>query len=87
VAKHLRIKVGEFTFIFKYETEHPELLHIYAQHLMQPKDAIDTFFEGAEDKWDEQHKRFETSTESITILWFWKVQDEVVYIISCYRNY
>jgi len=35
-----RLKANGITFVFKYEADHPELLHIFARHSKEPDDAI-----------------------------------------------
>ncbi|MGE0083850.1 MAG: hypothetical protein AB7S75_05460 [Desulfococcaceae bacterium] len=33
----------DHTFLFKYEDDMPDLLHIYVRHLTQPEDATKAF--------------------------------------------
>jgi hypothetical protein len=70
-------------FLFKFDDVAPDLLHIYARHLTNPRDAIATFFEG-QTKWDEQFQRFETLTDSHCLYWFWLEKDKVVMVVSCF---
>jgi hypothetical protein len=39
-------RANGITFVFKYESDYPELLHIYVRHLKEPDDAIDIFING-----------------------------------------
>ena len=78
-------EVGGIRFVFAYDSEAPELLHIYARHLMEPGDAIDTFFDG-DQAWNKEHKRFETSTAELTVFWLWLEEDVAVMVISCFSN-
>ena len=68
-----------------HEPHAPDLLHIYVRHLTSIDDALDTFFNGRTN-WHEEHKRFETYTESHGLFWFWLEQEKVVMIISCFMQ-
>ena len=72
-------------FDFRYEPTRPFLLHILVRHGVGPQEAIDTFFEG-KTTWDEEHKRFETFSNTHGLYWAWRVQDAVVLVISCFRR-
>ena len=72
-------------FDFKFELMQPSLLHIFVRHGTSPQEAIGTFFEG-ETAWDEEHKRFETFTETHALYWTWRAQGAVVLVISCFRR-
>lgn len=71
-------------FVFKRDLVEPELLHIFVRHATSPEEAIETFF-AAEPIWNEQHKRFETYSETHGVLWYWIEPRRVVMIISCFR--
>lgn len=71
-------------FLFKFDEVAPDLLHIYARHLTTDRDAIATFFEGST-TWNEEHKRYETTSESHCLYWFWLTKDKDVMVISCFR--
>lgn len=75
----------DYTFIFKFEEGHTDILHIWARHTTEPKDAIKAFFEG-ESIWNDEYERFETSTQTHTVFWFW-IDEEAkkVMIITCFR--
>lgn len=72
-------------FLFKYEEEAPDLLHIYVRHLTTPEDAIRTFFAG-QTTWNERHQRFETESETHIVYWFWLDEsNKKVLVISCFN--
>lgn len=73
-------------FIFRIEPGH-DVLHIYARHLTTPVDAIRTFFAGHPERtvWNEQHRRFETYTDTHGLFWFWRDEGRTVMVISCFR--
>jgi hypothetical protein len=73
-------------FLFKFEEDHPELLHIYVRHLATPEQAIDLFFDEVS-QWNETRQRFENYSDTHGLYWCW--QDEknrVVRVISCFRK-
>lgn len=74
---------GGYRFVFNYDDVDPSLLHIYARHLKTPDDAIFVFFHGV-DTFNADRNRFETSTDTVTLYWFWIVVDEVVMVVSCF---
>jgi hypothetical protein len=73
-------------FVFRYDPDAPELLHIFARHATVPDDAIDAFFEGADDTtWNDQRRRFETYSADYGLYWFWLEPQRVVMVITCFR--
>lgn len=81
---YVKRKVKEHIFYFKYDISDSTILHIYARHLTEPKDAIITFF-SADPIWNEKRKRFETYSENHGLYWFWLNQnDKKVMIVSCF---
>lgn len=71
------------TFLFKYEEDAPDLLHIYVRHLTQPEDAIKAFFSGTT-TWNERYQRYETVSETHTVYWLWlDEQAKKVLVITC----
>lgn len=49
VMKDKKYKVQQYKdykFIFKFEEGQEDMLHIWARHTTEPKDAIKAFFEG-----------------------------------------
>ena len=82
--KYKNVEERGIRFVFAYDDDAPELLHIYVRHLTTVDDALDTFFNG-ETKRNEQFDRFETFTETHGLFWFWLEQDRVVMVISCFK--
>lgn len=75
------------TFVFKYELDHPDLLHIYARHQKYPDDAIHIFFNGLS-HWKDSQNLWETIYDKEGIWWFWiNESDRVVMIVSCFDKY
>jgi hypothetical protein len=73
--QYIKKKANGIRFLFKFDQEAPDLLHIYARHLMTPDDAIETFFSGLT-VWNAEYKRFETRTMTHVLYWFWLVENE-----------
>ncbi len=85
MPKHKHVVDDGVTFVFKYEETDPTILHIFARHLMEPEDAINTWFDGTP-AWNAQYQRWETYHTGIGIYWFWIDEvAEVVMIISCFN--
>ncbi len=80
-----RIRCNEFTFVFKYDEDNPEMLHIFARHSTTPDEAIQLFF--TEDAvWHEERERFENHSQTHGLYWFWRDEDKkVVMVISCFK--
>jgi hypothetical protein len=72
-------------FVFKYDDDAPELLHIFARHLTSVDDALNTFFEGTRETWNERFARFETYSATHGLFWFWIEEERVVMVVSCFR--
>ena len=72
-------------FVFKYDDDAPDLLHIFARHLTGIDDAIDTFFQAERETWNEERSRFETYSTTHGLFWFWIEEDRTVMVISCFR--
>jgi hypothetical protein len=85
--RFLRVRDREsgLIFVFKMDEDAPDMLHIYARHLTTPEEAIDTFFVG-KTIWNAERRRFEASTETHNLFWFWLEQDSVVMVVSCFRR-
>ena len=80
-----RIKCNEFKFVFKYDEDNPEMLHIHVRHLTTTDDAIGLFF-SQDPVWDEKYKRFENYSETHGLYWFWLNElKKVVMVVSCFR--
>lgn len=78
-------EVSGIRFVFKRDTDDPEVLHIYARHLTTVEEAISTFFAG-QTVFNEQRKRFETFSSTHGLFWFWLKQGTEVMVITCFRN-
>lgn len=76
---------GGIRFVFKYDEDAPELLHIYARHLTSVEDAVDTFFDGTTETWNAARSRFETYSNTHGLFWFWIEEERVVMVVSCFR--
>ena len=84
MGKYQVKRVNGIKFLFKFDEQALDLLHIYARHLTSPKDAVATFFEG-QTTWNEQLERFETYSTSHCVYWFWLKKDKDVMIVSCFK--
>jgi hypothetical protein len=73
-------------FVFKYDDDAPELLHIFARHLTTIDDALDVFFDGEEEVWNEERNRFETFSATHGLFWFWIEENRVVMVVTCFRR-
>ena len=85
-SKYLVFSNGGYDFVFKYDHQAPELLHIYARHMTDPDIAMETWFEGQKEVWNVQFSRYETSSDFYTLYWFWLKDSKTVMIISCFRR-
>ena len=73
-------------FVFKYETGNPEVLHIYARHLVTAEDAIGIFF-GSDPVWNDERKRFENYSDTHGLYWFWcNEKKKVIMVTSCFKR-
>lgn len=61
------------------------VLHIADRHQTTAEEAIEAYFEGTS-AYDEDHNRFETTTDRRAVLWNWIDPDKSVYIITCVRR-
>jgi len=82
-VRYRQVEEGALRFVFKYDDDAPDLLHIFARHLTSVDDALDTFFLG-ETIWNAERQRFETYSETHGLFWFWIEENRVVMIISCF---
>ena len=81
VVKHRKTGI---LFFFAYDEVDSTGLHIFARHLMEPRDAMRIFFEGTT-AWENRFSRFVTTTATDGLMWFWLEENEKVMVISCYR--
>ena len=73
------------TFVFKTDPADAAKFHIVARHLTPPEDAIRVFFEAAVTRWNRQHDRFESYTDTHGLYWFWRDEARrVAMVISCF---
>lgn len=80
-----RIKCNDFTFVFKYDENNPEILHIYSRHLTTSDDAINLFF-SQDASWDEKRNRFVNYSETHGLYWFWRNEEKkIVMVVSCFK--
>lgn len=87
MPRYKNVRARGHIFVFKYEEDCPELLHIYARHLKTDEDAIYIFFNGMS-TWNSDQDCWETNYGNEGIWWFWiKEKEKVVMIISCFDHY
>ncbi|MBK7841670.1 MAG: hypothetical protein IPJ49_29100 [Candidatus Obscuribacter sp.] len=85
--KYEVVRYEGFEFFFKYETDPPGMLHIYARGMFKPEDAIEVWFEGTEELENVENNRFETYTDKRGIYWYWlDTQQTKIMIISCFQR-
>lgn len=83
MSKYEVKRVRGIKFLFKFDEQAPDLLHIYARHLTTPNDCIATFFEG-QTTWNQEFERYETCSSTHCLYWFWLKKDKDVMVISCF---
>jgi hypothetical protein len=83
---HKQVEEQGIRFVFKYDDDAPELLHIFARHLTTIDDALDVFFEGEEEVWNDERHRFETFSSTHGLFWFWIEENRVVMVVTCFRR-
>ena len=85
MARYKNYHYEEYTFVFKYEDEPADMLHIWARHMKTVDDAVEVWFEGTKELWNNECARFETSTDTECVFWTWIDEPgKVVMIISCF---
>lgn len=63
-----RVREQGIVFCFRYDDDHPELLHIYVRHLTDIDDALNVFFDpDRKDEWNEERRRWESHSRSHTL--------------------
>jgi hypothetical protein len=86
------VEADGYTFLFAYDRHAPELLHIYARHLVQVDDALEVFFDPtAREVWNQDHRRWETTGHTHVLYWCYTASygpdpepDRRVLIITCF---
>lgn len=85
MKKFQPVKEKGITFLFKFDPDSPELLHIYVRHLTTIEDALDVYF-STKPIWNSKMKRYENYSETHGIYWFWlNEKDKKVVIITCFN--
>lgn len=85
MKKFESVRENGITFLFKYEPDSPELLHIYVRHLTTIDDALDVYF-STEAVFNSKKKRYENYSETHGIYWFWlNEKDKKVIVITCFK--
>lgn len=86
-SRYKVIRSDGHTFVFAYDEVAPDLLHIFARHLMHPHQAIDVFFEGEVDVYNQEFDRHETRYERFVLYWCWINEErKVVLVITCFEG-
>ncbi len=76
---------NDITFLFKYDKDSPDLLHIYVRHLTTIDNALNVYF-STEALWNPKNKRYENYSDTHGIYWFWlNEEDKKVIIITCFN--
>lgn len=79
-----RVRAKGITFVFKYEPDYPDILHIFARHLKKPDDAIHVYLSGTP-KWKAEQQLWETRLNDEVVWWFWIDQGKsIVMVVSCF---
>jgi len=87
MPEYQHVDADGFTFLFAFDSDDPEQLHIYARHLATIRDALKVWFDDrTEDTWNEQYKRYETVGRTHVLYWTWLVPGKRVLIITCFRR-
>lgn len=81
-----RVREQGIVFYFKYDDQHPELLHIYVRHLTDIDDALDVFFDpDRNDEWNEERQRWESQSSCHMLYWTWLEEGKKVLVITCFK--
>lgn len=87
MPKFKQVRERGIRFVFKYDVDAPDLLHIYARHLTTIDDALDVFFDpSATQTYNAEHQRYERYGRSHGLFWFWLERDAVVMVITCFSE-
>lgn len=85
MVKYKRVAEQGYTFLFKYDSVDPSLLHIYARHLTTIDDALDVFFDTVP-TWNPDRQRFEDYSDTHGLYWFWlDERNREVMVVTCFR--
>jgi len=84
MGRYKRLKSRGITFVFKYEDDYPELLHIWARHRKTEEDAIYIFFNGTIAR-NEEHDCWATEAGTEVLWWFWiDEENKIAMVIACF---
>lgn len=72
-----------YKFVFKYDDDFPDMLHIWVRHVKTVEDAVRIWLEGTE-SWNKKFQRFETYIDNEGLYWIWLEEDNVIMVISCF---
>ena len=87
MPKFKQVREQGLRFVFKYDTDAPDLLHIFARHTTSIDDALDVFFDpSATQRYNAEHRRFERYNRTHGIFWFWLEEGAAVMVITCFRE-
>ena len=87
MPKFKQVRERGISFVFKYDADAPDLLHIYARHLTTIDDALDVFFDhSAQQAYNAEHQRYERYSRTHGLYWFWLKPDSVVMVITCFSE-
>ncbi|MCA9805096.1 MAG: hypothetical protein KC777_24170 [Cyanobacteria bacterium HKST-UBA02] len=84
MAKYASYDYEGYRFVFKYDDEFPDMLHIWVRHTKTVEDAIEIWFEAADETWDANHERYQTYSKSQGLYWFWLEENKVIMVVSCF---
>lgn len=84
MARYETYEYGGYRFVFKYDDDFPDLLHIWVRHRKTVKRAMEIWFEATKEVRHQKFQRFETYTDTDGIFWIWLDNDRVIMIISCF---
>lgn len=77
MPRYRSVRAEGFVFLFAYDQDAPELLHIFARHLTTIDDALRVWFDPTvEDEWNERYERFEVTTQTHVLYWKWLTEGE-----------
>ena len=84
MGRYRNVRARDVTFVFKYENDAPDLLHIWARHRKMEEDAIYIFFNGVTVR-NEEHDCWETQVLKEVLWWFWiDEKKKIAMVITCF---
>lgn len=87
MPRYKQVRENGVTFVFKYDDDAPELLHIYARHLTTIDDALDVYFDPTTThELNTEFDRHESRNATHGLFWFFiHESQQVVMVITCFR--